>query len=58
MTQSEIYKEVGKILMDALDEAPIESVTIDLPYELKNNAWQRASGFEAALSKAFTATSS
>lgn len=57
MTQEQIYKEIGNLLMKAVGEAPITSTTVDLPYELKNNTWQPASGFDAAIAKAFTGTS-
>ena len=30
---------------------------VDLPYELKNNTWQPAAGFEEAIAQAFTGSS-
>lgn len=57
MTQEQIYKEIGNLLMKAVKDAPMVSTTVDLPYELKNNTWQPGSGFDAAIAKAFTGTS-
>ena len=54
MTEDQIYKQLGTMLLKAIKEAPMVSYTVDLPYELKNNVWQPAAGFEDAIAQAFT----
>lgn len=44
---------VGKLFMEAMAEAPLETTTITLPYALNGGTWEPGAGFEAALMQMF-----
>lgn len=44
---------VGELLMEAMAEAPLETTTLALPYELDGSTWAPGAGFEPALMKMF-----
>lgn len=53
MSQDDLYKELGTILMQGVDEASLATTTVDLPYVLNGNEWGPGADFDTVLAEAF-----
>jgi hypothetical protein len=53
MTEDELYKAAGVMLMDCINEASMTSSTVDIPYEKVSGTWDASSDAESVLSEAF-----
>ena len=49
MSQSEAYEKMGGILMECIDEAPLTTTDVELPYVLNNNEWGPGADFNSKL---------
>ncbi len=53
LSEDELNKKIGSMLMECINNAPAVTTTVQLPYVLEGNTWKPGSNFETELSKAF-----